>query len=227
MQRTPRLSAAPNSVLLLAALAATLIPTMYGTHPGEGLRHWLAAVIAAVAGLSIVAAVLRRRRVDVFAAGLATCSAAAATVHLAVISEHVEQYWLFGVFFALAGLAQALFAVLVVERPSPLVYLAGAFGNAGIIALWIVSRTAGLPLGPDPGEAEAVGTADVVSTVLEVVIVTGCVALLLRPLRVGIRRPRLAALLITAGAVTTIALVSVTGTHAHDEHPTDHVDHHD
>jgi hypothetical protein len=228
MQRTLRLSAAPRELVLVAALAATALPTMYGTHPGEGIRHWIAATIAAVAGLSLVVAASRAVRLDLMAAALAACSAAAATVHFAVISEHVEDYWLFGVFFGSAGLAQALFAVLVVQRPSRLVYAAGAAGNAAIVALWIVTRTAGLPMGPDPGEAEAVGTADVVSTVLELLIVIGCVSLLLRPLRVRVHRPLLAAILLAAGLVTTIALVSITGAHAHGDHenPGDHAHHH-
>jgi hypothetical protein len=228
MQRTLRLSAAPQEVLLIAALAATLIPTMYGTHPGEGLRHWLAAVIAAAAGISLVAVAVRDvAGVDLVRVIVALASAGAATVHFAVISEHVDQWWLFGVFFAGSGLTQALFAVLVLLLTSPMIYAAGALGNAGIVVLWIVTRTVGLPFGPNSGEAELVGTADVIATVLEAIIVFGCVVLLMRPLRLGIRRPLLAGLLVTAAVVTTIALVSVTGTHADHQHPAGHVDHHD
>lgn len=220
MQRMARLSA-PREALVIAALAAASLPTMYGTHPGEGIRHWVAAAIAAVGGLSIVAVVTRRPRVDLMAAFLSACSGAAATVHFAVISEHVEEFWLFGVFFVLAALAQALFAVLVVERPSRVVYLAGAVGNAAIVVLWVVSRTVGVPVGPNGGEAETVGAADVVTTLLELILVGGCVASLLRPLRVRVHRTLLAALLVGAAAVTTVALVSVTGVHAHhgDDQP--------
>lgn len=227
MERTTRLSAPSRELVLVAALAATLLPTMYGTHPGEGVRHWIAAGIAAVAGLSVVAAIARERQTDLVAVALAACSAAAATVHFAVISDHIDEYWLFGVFFAAAGLAQTLFSVLVLQRPSRLVYGAGALGNAAIVGLWIASRTIGLPLGPEPGEAEAVGTADVVSTVLELVIVAGCVGFLLRPLRVFIRRPQVGGLLLCAVLITALALVSVTGAHAHgdDEHPAGHIDH--
>ena len=226
MQRTLRLSAPPRDLVLVAGLAATVLPTMYGTHPGEGVRHWVAAVIAAVAGLSIVAAVTRMRGIDLVAVVLAACSAAAATVHFAVISEHVDEFWLFGIFFAGAGLAQALFAVLVVERPSRLVYAAGALGNLAIVGLWVATRTVGLPLGPDPGEAEPVGTPDVVSTALELIIVAGCAALLLQPLTLRVRRPLLVAVLVAAGVVTTVALGSVTGTHEHGgDHTPGHLNH--
>ena len=223
-----QLSAAPRDLVLVAALAAAALPTMYGSHPGEGARHWVAAGIASVAGLSVVAALIRSRRAELIAVTLALCSAAAATVHFAVISEHVKEYVLFGVFFALAGLAQLLFAVLVLERPSRFVHAAGAVGNAGIVGMWVVSRMTGLPLGPEAGRAEAVGTADVVATALEVAIVAGCVALLLRPLRLAVRSSMLAVLLLAALALTTTALLSVDATRAHGDggQPPGH-EHHD
>jgi predicted branched-subunit amino acid permease len=94
--------------------------------------------------------------------------------------------------------------------------------------MWVVSRTAGLLLGPEAGRAEAVGTADVVATALEVAIVAGCVALRLRPLRVAIRGSMLAVLLVASLALTTTALLSIDAARAHgdDSHPPGH-EHHD
>ena len=39
--------------------------------------------------------------------------------------------------------------------------------------MWIVSRTGGVPLGPEAGEREAIGFADVVATAFELAIVMG------------------------------------------------------
>jgi hypothetical protein len=43
--------------------------------------------------------------------------------------------------------------------------------NAAVILLWLVSRTIGLPVGPEPWQAEAVGTADLVCSGLEAAVV--------------------------------------------------------
>lgn len=63
---------------------------------------------------------------------------------------------------ALTQLAWAL--LVVVLPPSSRLYLAGAAGNAVVAATWLVTRTTGLPLGPEAGEPEAVGIADTVAT---------------------------------------------------------------
>jgi hypothetical protein len=54
-------------------------------------------------------------------------------------------------------------------------------GNATVIAVYVASRTVGLPFGPDLHHAESVGALDVVSCVLEFGLIVGCAALLWRP----------------------------------------------
>ncbi|MGQ0669308.1 MAG: hypothetical protein ACT4PO_06510, partial [Actinomycetota bacterium] len=89
--------------------------------------------------------------------GTAALSAGAAAIHLAVVEDHFEEYVLFGVFFVAVGAMQALWAVLILAKPSKWVYITGLVGNAGIVVLWVVSRTTGLPIGPEPGSPEAAG----------------------------------------------------------------------
>jgi hypothetical protein len=69
----------------------------------------------------------------------------------------------------------------VLWRPSRLWLWLGLVGNALIIAVYLASRTTGLPIGPDAGSPEPAGGLDVVSTVLELALVAGCAALLWRP----------------------------------------------
>jgi hypothetical protein len=57
----------------------------------------------------------------------------------------------------------------------------GLAGNAVIIAVYVASRTVGLPVGPDVNNPEPVGGLDLVSVILEVALIAGCAALLWRP----------------------------------------------
>ena len=108
---------------------------------------------------------------------LALLSAGAAVIHFVVIPGHWDEYWGQGLFFIVAAIAQLLWALWVVVAPSRLIYLAGAAGNAAIVVMWIVTRTAGIPAGPGAGEPEAVGFADTLATAFEVVLVVGALAL--------------------------------------------------
>jgi hypothetical protein len=108
---------------------------------------------------------------------LALLSMGAAVIHFVVIPGHWEEYWGQGLFFIVAAIAQLLWAVWILVAPSRLIYLAGAAGNAAIVALWIVTRTAGVPAGPGAGEREAVEFADTLATVFEVLLVVGALVL--------------------------------------------------
>lgn len=112
---------------------------------------------------------------------LALLSAAAAIVHFGVLGEHMREYWASGLFFALAGLLQLAWALAVPGRPSPRLLAVGAAGNALIVATWVVSRTVGIPLGPEAGTAEPVGFPDALTTLYEVCVVAVCLTLLWRP----------------------------------------------
>jgi hypothetical protein len=116
---------------------------------------------ASVGAISVVAALL---------------SIGAATVHFAVIAQHFDEWWLTGMFFVTIAVFQLGWGVLVLLRPSGLLFLAGAVVNALIVVTWIVSRTSGVPVGPEAGEAEAVGFPDTLSTAFEVALVVVLVA---------------------------------------------------
>jgi hypothetical protein len=162
-------------------------------------------------------------RSDVARCWAGFASLGAGLVHLAVVHEHLAEWWLFGVFFVAVGALQVGWAVLALARDRVPAPRAIAAVNAGVIVLWAVSRSVGLPVGPEQWTPEAVGLADVVCAALEVVVV----GLLLAAVRVPRdRRPlhlaasaRLALLGIGAlamAAVTTPALAATeAGDHAH------------
>jgi hypothetical protein len=109
---------------------------------------------------------------------LAVTSLAAAGIHFGVMADHFDEYFLFGLFFSVVAWLQALWAIGLAVAPGRFLLAAGLVGNLSIVVIWTVSRTTGLPIGPDAGTAEAVGFSDVLSTVLEVLIVAGCALLL-------------------------------------------------
>jgi len=112
--------------------------------------------------------------------GLASLSAGAAAIHFAVVFEHFAQYALYGAFFLVISWTQLIWAAFVLWRPSrPWLWL-GVAGNALIVAVYVASRTTGLPVGPDVGNREPVGGLDAVSVVLELALIAGCAALLWR-----------------------------------------------
>lgn len=100
-----------------------------------------------------------------WSAALLTASAAA--IHFAVMPEHFDEDWAFGVFFAVAAWSQLLWALLVARSDDRRLLLAGLGGNVAIAAVWLASRTTGLPVGSEPGAAEAAGFVDVLATIWE------------------------------------------------------------
>jgi hypothetical protein len=111
---------------------------------------------------------------------VAGLSFGAALIHASVILVHFREYWLFGLFFALVTPLQVVWAVLVAGGIDDWrLLVGGAVANLLIAAVWIVSRTSGLPFGPHPWEPEAVGFKDLLATVDELALG----ALVLLPLR--------------------------------------------
>jgi hypothetical protein len=114
-------------------------------------------------------------------AAVASLSAAAAVIHFAVVFEHFTDDTLYGVFFLVLSWAQLIWPAVLLWWPSRLWLWLGMAGNAAVIAVYIASRTVGLPFGPDLHHPEPVGALDVMSCVLEFALIIGCVALLWRP----------------------------------------------
>ncbi len=110
---------------------------------------------------------------------LASFSFVAGIIHLVASADHFDHIWWYGAFFALLAAFQFGWGFRVFARPSPGLLLLGAAVSAGVIAIWIVSRTVGLPFGPEAWDPEAVSAIDVGATIDEIAIV-GLVAASLR-----------------------------------------------
>jgi hypothetical protein len=155
-------------------LAASGWWDQHGIHALTLLAPILAVTVLA-AGADVRAWLRRRdRKVQPAILVAGVLSLPAAVVHLAVCPEHFGEAALYGVFFAVVAVAQVVWPWLAVVRPQRWVLAAGLVGNLAIFMLWAVTRTIGIPLGPESGEVEAVGLLDVVSAVLELGVVVAC-----------------------------------------------------
>lgn len=134
------------------------------------------------------------------AAGL--CMLGSGAVHGLLVREHLREWWGYGVFFVVASLLQAVWALaLLTDAVNPRdtgprwrawkewLYGLGVAGNVVLIALYAVTRTTGIPFfGPGAGEVEAVAPVDILSKALEVVAI-GFLVAAWRRLRAGAADP--------------------------------------
>ncbi len=125
---------------------------------------------------------------------LLALSGVAGVIHLAVVPEHWEEFRLFGAAFVLMAACQIGWAATMARAMSRTGLLVGLAVNAGIIAIWGVARTTGLPIGPEGGHVESVGTLDSLATGAEMAIVLAATFILTRRsqsrLAIADRRPK-------------------------------------
>ena len=103
----------------------------------------------------------------------AAASLGAALIHFAVLPSHWQEWPRSGVFFALIAVFQFSWAVAMAVRPYAAILPAGIVVNLGVITLWVLSRTAGVPFGPHAGEAEVIQAAGVAAVLLEAAVAMG------------------------------------------------------
>jgi hypothetical protein len=150
---------------------------------------------------------------------VAWLSLSAGAIHAIAMIEHFSHWWLYGVFFLVLTYGQILWGVQLLRKPtSDRSLKIGALANLAICMVWLVSRTIGIPIGPESGSPESVGVADVAAT-LDQLVLAAYVALILRPdlrtvrgLRtlLGVHRIRLAMMLCSVGV-----FAAMIGGHSH------------
>ncbi len=112
---------------------------------------------------------------------VAGLSAGAGAIHLAMTPIHAG-VWQEALGFSVVGSVQLLTAGAVLAgRGGRRFHAVVAAANIAFIAVWAVSRTAGLPFGEAPGVAEPVGAVDTVAIVLQAGLVAVALRLAVRP----------------------------------------------
>jgi hypothetical protein len=157
-------------------------------RPTGGLVARLAALPISVGTLALASAV----------AGVG-----AAAVHFAVMPEHFHESWLYGTFFLGTATAQVAWSVVAVTRPGRPVFVMGALANGLVVALWLVTRLVGIPIGPAAGTTEDFGALDLLASAFEVFVSLTAALVLIRGTTPAPRS--LTALLRRRSVLTTLA----------------------
>ncbi|APE15954.1 hypothetical protein BOH72_12735 [Mycobacterium sp. WY10] len=151
----------------------------------------------------------------------ATASIGAAVIHFAVTPMHWKDWLPSGLFFASIAVFQLVWGFIAWSRPTMVVLIAGILGNAGSAALWVLSRTAGAPFGPNAGQPEAVEAAGICVLLLQCYVVMGAGWALTRRYRTheipgyGRALVLLGANTVMVGAVTVALASGLQGHHHH------------
>ncbi len=137
----------------------------------------------------------------------AVLSIGAGVIHVSAAGDHTNLPVMFAGFMVVATLQVALGALLFSRRASRLVIVGGLALMVGSIAVWVVSRTAGLPFLED-GHTEPIGFKDGVTVLFELASVPALLLLLSPDLaRVSLPSPRLGSQTLAAAGALCFALM--------------------
>ncbi|MBB3600880.1 hypothetical protein FHT40_000513 [Mycolicibacterium sp. BK556] len=169
--------------------------------------------------------VVRKTDSQLAARCAAVASIGAAVIHFAVAPMHWTDWKPSGVFFAAIAVFQLFWGFLTWLRPTQILLAAGVAANLGSAALWVMSRTAGAPFGPNAGVPEAVEAAGIAVLLLQCYVIMGAGWALLRRYRgdeisgLGRAVVLMGANAVMAGAVTVGLASGLQGQHHHHGGP--------
>lgn len=150
----------------------------------------------------------------------ALASAGAAVAHLAVLPGHLVEWWPAGAFFGAIAAIQLGWPVLAALRPTRWLMASGVLVNAGSLALWAVSRTTGVPVGPEAGIAEPITRVGLLTGFLEVIVSVSALWWLSRSSARSFRSApaylsSVGGVFLVVGALTVGAVTGTAGGHGH------------
>lgn len=143
---------------------------------------------------------------------LAAISVVSGVIHVEAAVIHFPHLFVYGAMFTLTAVLQFGWAAWVARSLSRYVLWSGVLLSAGLVAVWTLSRTVGMPVGPEAWSPEPIGLLDVAATVDELVIVIAGLSVLMRQGPFTLSVPMQIVLINVALLTGTAALV---GGHGH------------
>lgn len=101
-----------------------------------------------------------------------------ALIHAGAAADHWSEYHLYTLAFSSLAVLQVGWTLLIVRGASTRTLVLGCALQLGIVALWALSRTAGVPFAPTAWTREEIGVADLTETVGELVTVLAVLSVL-------------------------------------------------
>jgi hypothetical protein len=135
-----------------------------------------------------------------------------ALIHVGAAVDHWEEYHLYTLVFCGLAALQTCWAVLILRGASQRVLVLGCVLQLGIVGLWAVSRTVGVPLAPTAWAPEEIGIADLIETIGELATVLAVLSVLLAE---GSNTARLARRWMPSVVLFVILISVLFGTGAH------------
>jgi hypothetical protein len=104
-----------------------------------------------------------------------------ALIHIGAAVDHYGEFALYTAAFLGLAAGQMTLAALLLRRPDSRVLRWGCAFELTIVALWVASRTVGVPIAPKPWVPEQAGVADVIETAGECVTALTLISIALAP----------------------------------------------
>ena len=157
---------------------------------------------------------------------IAALSGLAAGIHLSVAPEHFDEWWGYGTFFVVAAVGECALVLLLALRPRSWVIQAGIWTSLATMLMYLVSRTAGIPLGPAKGSVETVDLPGLAATAAEgALVVVLCLLLAGRERRYTLNALGLIGIALWAAALAgALAPPAQPVESAHATHASQHAD---
>ena len=111
----------------------------------------------------------------------------AGVLHLIACQDHFHEWWGYGVFFLVVALCQFAGGTMLLARRSDQLCWVGVAGTIVVLVVWAVSRTWGVPIGPEGDGPEPLGLLDGLCVAAEVAAAACMLRILARP---GLPRAR-------------------------------------
>lgn len=140
---------------------------------------------------------------------------AGSLIHVQAAVDHIAEYWLYALFFIALASVQCIWGVALYRSARPGMLVVGTVVSLAVVGLWLLSRTVGLPIGPDRASPEPLGLLDVIATADEIGI-AGLMLLLLHPPRTGTLAGGIGFLRVLGLFLIMLSLLALAGgVHAH------------
>jgi hypothetical protein len=117
------------------------------------------------------------RQLDTCLVAICGLAWASGVIHVQAAIDHFDVSQLEATLFEALAIGQFLWGVAVYRSPQRWLLVFGAVTSVLVAAAWAMSRTVGMPIGPDTWTPESVGLIDTLATVDELMLATAVFAL--------------------------------------------------